>query len=111
MRSGTAVFDGLLVAVAGALLLAVPLTDRAAWLPWALVAAVALALGVAVLRLLAPASGWRTVAVFAALFVPMYGLAAMDGPLGFTWAVAHVVGLLAGRVSAERQQRSPPARS
>lgn len=106
-----AVFDGLLVAVAAALLLAVPLTDRAAWLPWALVVVLALALGVAVLRLLAPASGWRTVAVFTALFVPMSGLAAVDAPLGFTYAVAHVLGLLAGRVSVERQHRSPPARS
>lgn len=106
-----AVFDGVLVAVAAALLLAVPLTDRAAWLPWALVVVVALALGVAVLRLLAPASGWRTGAVFAALFVPMAALAAVDAAFGFTWAVAHVVGLLAGRVSAERQDRSPPARS
>jgi hypothetical protein len=111
VRSGLAVFDGLLVAVAAALLLAVPLTDRAAWLPWALVVVLALALGVAVLRLLAPASGWRTAAVFAALFVPMFGLAAVDAALGFTYALAHVVGLLAGRVSAEHQHRSPPARS
>lgn len=111
MRSGMATFDGLLVAVAAALLLAVPLTDRAAWLSWALVVVLALALGVAALRLLAPAAGWRTAAVFAALFVPMAGLAAVDAALGFTWAVAHVLGLLAGRVSAERPDRSPPARS
>lgn len=82
MRSGTSVVDGVMVAVAAALLPAVPLTDRAAWLPWALVVVLALTLGVAVLRLLAAASGWSAVAVFAALSVPVSGLAAVDAALG-----------------------------